>query len=315
MRFSQVGALPTRLGIYSEELQADAHAPNGQQEEISAKVALAAQGRRGYIARVPAPRNPFPGMNPFFQADWDDVHINLLTSIQSAISEELPSDLMVRAEERVQVAEVEKAYRVDVAIVEPWENGFPPVWRPEDQSARSTTVTEPLIIHVEPEKERWLEIRDVRGRVITVIEVLSPTNKSAGGAQTYRQKQRELLASGVNLVEIDLIRGGQHVVAVPLERLPSDAVAGYLICVARQLGGDPGRREVYPCPLRQPLPTIRVPLRAGDPDAPLALQRLIDECYRIGRYWLSDYTRELEPPLSAEDAAWVQERLQAAGLR
>ena len=264
---------------------------------------------------MPVPNNPFPGLNPFFQADWDDVHINLLTSIQRAISEELPPDLVPRAEERVQVAEVEKEYRADAAIVESWESGFPPVWRPEDPSARSTTVTEPLIIHLEPEKERWLEVRDVRGRVITVIEVLSPTNKSAGGWQTYRQKQQDLLASGVNLVEIDFIRGGQHVLAVPLERLKAEAAAGQLICVARQMAGDPGRREVYPCPLREPLPTIRVPLRAGDPDAPLALQPLIDECYRIGRYWLSDYTRELEPPLSAEDTAWVQERLHAAGLR
>lgn len=85
--------------------------------------------------------------------------------------------------------------------------------------------------------------------------------------------------------------------------------------MARNQGGYQGRREVYPCPLSEPLPTIRVPLRAGDPDAPLALQPLIDECYRLGSYWLSDYTRELDPPLSAEDAAWVQERLKAAGFR
>jgi hypothetical protein len=62
------------------------------------------------------------------------------------------------------------------------------------------------------------------------------------------------------------------------------------------------------------LPTIRVPLRANDPDVPLALQPLIDQCYRSGRYWLTDFRRPLDPPLPPEDAAWVEERLRAAGL-
>jgi hypothetical protein len=267
-----------------------------------------------YIGGMPAPRNPFPGLNPFFQLDWDDIHHKLLTYIADALSEELPPDLMVRAEERVQVADIKKEYRPDVAVVESWQRGFPPVWMPEDAAAPTVIVTEPMVYYVEPEKERWLEIRDPRGRVITVIEVLSPTNKSDGGARVYRQKQSDLLVSGTNLVEIDFIRGGQHVLAIPLERLERQSSVTQWICVARHQGGYPGRREVYPCPLRQPLPTIRVPLRAGDPDAPLALQPLIDECYRLGRYWLSDYRPPLDPPLAADDATWVKDRLKAAGL-
>jgi hypothetical protein len=254
-------------------------------------------------------------MNPFFQEDWSHIHLKLLAYIDDALSEELPPDLVVRTEERVQVADSAKGYRADVSVAELWQQGFPPVWSPEDASALSTTVTEPLVYFVEPEPDRWLEIRDVRGRVITVIEVISPTNKNDDGRSAYRQKQRDLLAGGVNLVEIDLIRGGQHVLAIPLDRLERRTPSTHWICVARTQAGYQGRREVYPCPLREPLPTIRVPLRSGDPDAPLALQPLIDECYRVGRYWLSDYTRELEPPLPAEDTAWVQERLKAAGLR
>lgn len=254
-------------------------------------------------------------MNPFFQEDWSDIHLRLLAFIGNALADELPPDLMVRTEERVQVADNEKAYRADVSVAEPWQEGFPPVWSPEAPSALSATVAEPLVYFVEPEPDRWLEIRDVRGKVITVIEVISPTNKNNDGSSAYRQKQRDLLAGGVNLVEIDLIRGGQHVLAIPLDRLERRASSTHWICVARTQRGYHGRREVYPCPLREPLPTIRVPLRSGDPDAPLALQPLVDECYRVGRYWLSDYKRELEPPLPAEDAAWVEERLKAAGLR
>lgn len=152
---------------------------------------------------MPTPPNPFPGLNPFFQADWIDVHPTLLTLIRSALREELPSDLMLRVEERVEVADTGKEYRADISVVEPWQRGFPPLWRPDDESSAIVTVTEPMVYFLEPERERWLEIRDARGRVITVIQLISPTNKSDGGWREYRQKQADLLAGGVNLVEID----------------------------------------------------------------------------------------------------------------
>jgi hypothetical protein len=117
----------------------------------------------------------------------------------------------------------------------------------------------------------------------------------------------------VSLVEIDLIRGGQRVVAVDLEKVKQPMEFFHVVCVARQWP-QMMRREVYPCPLREPLPTIRVPLRANDPDVPLALHPLIDQSYRSGRYWLTDFRRPLDPPLPPEDAAWVEERLRAAGL-
>ena len=66
--------------------------------------------------------------------------------------------------------------------------------------------------------------------------------------------------------------------------------------------------------MREPLPTIRVPLRVGDPDAPLAFQPIIDDCYGTGRNWLADYRRPLDPPIADEDSTWVNERLRAAGL-
>ena len=68
---------------------------------------------------------------------------------------------------------------------------------------------------------------------------------------------------------------------------------------------------MYLCPLRQALPTIRVPLRLGEPDVPLVLQPLADRCYRTGRYWLSSPSaKTLQPPLTdAGEAAWVEERL------
>jgi hypothetical protein len=71
-----------------------------------------------------------------------------------------------------------------------------------------------MIIFAEPPTERWLEIRGVHGDLITVLEVLRPSNKRDEGWKEYREKQRAYLASGVRFVEIDLSGGGLHAVAI-----------------------------------------------------------------------------------------------------
>ena len=57
-------------------------------------------------------------------------------------------------------------------------------------------------------REPFVEVIHGDGEVVTVIEVLSLANKLPGdGHEKYRQKQEELRAGGVSLVEIDLLRG------------------------------------------------------------------------------------------------------------
>ena len=167
-----------------------------------------------------------------------------------------------------------------------------------------------MIFNAEKIPARWVEIHDARGGLVTVLEVLSPANKTEAGWWPYHRRQEHFLAAGVNLVEIDLVRGGIHVVSIARERLSFPAGTCHVVCVARSFGQASPRLEVYLCPLREPLPTIRVPLRRGDPDVALALQTLIDRCYRTGRYWLSDHTRPLQPPAADEsESAWIEERL------
>ena len=121
------------------------------------------------------------------------------------------------------------------------------------------------------------------GQVVTAIEFLSPANKvSSRGQVRYVHKQRDFLNAGVNLVEIDLIRAGNYVLALPEDRLPAVCRTPYMVCVRRATKQD--QVEIYPMPLRQPLPNIRVPLRPTDEDVVLRLQELIDDCYRDGRY-------------------------------
>lgn len=158
-----------------------------------------------------------------------------------------------------------------------------------------------------------MEVRDTRGRLITVIEVLSPTNKSGDGRRAYRRRQRAYLALGVNLVEIDLLRKGSPVVSLPSSELSYRAQAPYMVCIFRSTR--PEARELDPLPLRERLPGIRVPLRASDTDVVLELQPLIDQGHESGGYWTLDYRRDPEPPLSAEDAKWLDELLRSQGLR
>ena len=83
----------------------------------------------------------------------------------------------------------------------------------------------------------------------------------------------------------------------------------------RLSGREPAEREVYPIPLRERLPAIRVPLRPTDADVVLDLQPLIDQCHERGRYHLLDYRLDPDPPFAPEDAAWVDEILRHHHLR
>ena len=261
-----------------------------------------------------APENPFPGMNPFLELRWSDAHTRLIGYISDALAEELPADLSIRAEERIAVGSLDRenrdrGYRADVAVRENWKDEFPPLWQPQGKGESAILVAEPEIVASVPPTERWLEIRDLDGRLVTALELLSPYNKSESGRDDYRRKQRDYILGRVSLVEIDLLRGGSHTVAVdPGELRPQPGIHS-IICVTRVQDGI--RHEVYRCPFRERLPAFRVPLRISDPDVPLDLQPLIDRCYRTGRYWQISDPARLFPALPEPEHRWVAERVAA----
>jgi hypothetical protein len=176
---------------------------------------------------------------------------------------------------------------------------------------------EPILLHsVDVDiKETFIEVYDSKGRrLITSIEFVSPTNKSdAEGRELYLRKQRELTDAGVNLVEVDLLRRGPHVVRVPKPLVESVRPWDYIVSVWRPNQTD---YEVYPISLRSRLPRIRLPLRADDTDAVLDLQAAFDQAYDAGPFPAqADYGVDATPPLSANDAQWADELLQQHGLR
>jgi hypothetical protein len=263
-------------------------------------------------------KSPFPGMDPYLEEHWRDVHHRFLTYACDDLQQYLPSDLRARLEERVFVepdTQDGRGIYPDVRVVERPGRGALPGGTAE---MSAVAVAEPLIIHGEdePATEGYIEIIDVGSghRVVTVIELFSVSNKFAGeGQEKYLQKQREYRRAGVSLIEIDLLRAGKRVVAVPRRLVPASHRTTYQVCVMR--GWRPGYFEVYRVPLREPLPTIHVPLRQTDRDPPLNLQALIERCYHNGRYDDINYRAEPDPPLAPDDAAWAHAMLTSQGLR
>jgi Protein of unknown function (DUF4058) len=261
--------------------------------------------------------SPFPGMDPWLEADWGDVHTSLVTYARNALQPQLPEGLKARVEEYVAVETEDDAphgYYPDVRVIERPDAPFA-----AEEPAGGVALADPLVVPaVETESRtlrRLLIVDRISGnRVVTVIEILSPANKcSEAGRRAYRQKQQELLEARANLVEIDLIRDGGFVLAVRRGSLPPAYRGPYRICVRRAT--TPDLAEVYRASFRSPLPRIRIPLRESDADVGLDLQAMIERAYTDGGYDDLDYARDPVPPLNEQDAKPVDELLRRASRR
>jgi len=263
--------------------------------------------------------SPFPGMDPYLEVHWGDVHTRLTTYASDQLAGKLPRDLVVRIQEYVNV-EIEAAAEPrligpDVRVIERTAD-FGVSTAVAELPAVAAIDADPLIVPLPQEEPILHEIqiidRRAGNRVITVIEFLSVANHRSGQS-AYLQKQRQLIEGGVNLVEIDLIRGGAWIIAAPFESVRESHRGPYRICVVPSQGLR--QAELYRASYRFPLPEIRIPLRRGDLAVRLELQPLVEQAYRNGGYDDIDYQGEPVPPLSAEDQTWAEELLRNAGKR
>ena len=151
------------------------------------------------------------------------------------------------------------------------------------------------------------------GEVVTLIEVLSPTNKIGRGRDQYFEKQDKILGTPVNLVEIDLLSRPTATYARFFE-LHSPHDWRYNICISR-----PQRRtsvEVYAIPLRDRLPRCKVPLLPEDNDAVVDLNSVLARCYEVGAYHLLlDYSKPPPVSLSKAEEEWLEALLVEKGMR
>ena len=268
-------------------------------------------------------KSPFPGMDPYLELRWGDVHSSLVTLITEAIQPLLPSDLRARGEERILLEDTQEKwkahsaaiYRPDVAIIDLGRASSP---NPAPSSG-ATATAEPIRIHYQrdPEIDRFVHIIDIRNdnRIVTSVEILSASNKRPGPMnKDYREKLTDYERAQINIVEIDLLRTpSRDHLAVTDADIPPQRRGAYLVCVydVRQ----PDDWLAYPISLRTAIPAIPIPLRAKDAPVTLSLQPLIERAYTIGGHDDIDYRKDPVPPLSPEDAAWADGLLREARRR
>lgn len=255
--------------------------------------------------------SPFPGRDPYLEDPnrWPDLHQRLITYSADALQPVIRPRYNARIGERLYVTRPPRSIYPDVSLIE------------RGQRLRETAVIDhvdaPVLIEMSSHavREPFIEIVDLThdGRVVTIVEVLSPANKTTGdGREAYRRKQDEVLASQANLIEIDLLREGLHTIFVPHELLILNLAEAwqYLVAISRVTARH--QAAVYPISLRKRLPRIAVPLAQPDPDVALDLQAVFARCYDNGAYAdVIDYTRPPKVALSAEDAAWAESLLSA----
>jgi hypothetical protein len=251
---------------------------------------------------------PFPGMNPYLeQADvWDDFHQSFLTEMRNRIAAQAGRKYIVKLEAKVYLHEVgsdERAFlgRGDIGLSHAG---------PEDEGGAVVDVIEaPILVsipEVDQERSSYIEIRDWERRtLVTVIEMLSPTNKYSGpDREAFLAKRQNFIHSPVNYVELDLMRGGP--------RMPIKEMTACDYCYFVHRAVDRLVAGFWPLPLREPLPTIPVPLRRPDADLALDVQALIHTVYDAAHYENYVYSGRPEPPLAPADAEWARQLIPAA---
>jgi hypothetical protein len=262
---------------------------------------------------------PFPGMDPYLENPvlWTGVHQGLITGLRNILNRLLPAGYVADMGERIYLMQPDRSIYPDVVIFEQPVSSP----RPVNTGTPGAAVADPPLILVDEPievREVYIEILPVgeETRVVTVIEVLSQVNKARGseGNALYRAKQQALLHSQVNLIEIDLLRRGEHTVAATREALLRHRRWDYLVCQHRS--GDRDRYSTWPRTVRDRLPCISVPLEGELPDVIVDLQEVFDRNYDDAAYGRRvDYTRDPVPALDTADAAWADALLKAAGRR
>jgi hypothetical protein len=268
-------------------------------------------------------------MDPYLERHWGDVHQAVITYIRDWIQVRLPANLRARMQERVYIElpdERRGDYYPDVRVIERQSvssssGAATAIAAPStspDAINGDLVSAEPLVIHLdsEPVTESYIELVDVKSghRIVTTIEMLSPTNKRPGeGQQLFLQKRADMKKAGVNIVEIDLLRGGERQVLLAAVLVPPSRRTDYQVSVWR--ASRSRQVEIYQAAMRERLPVVPIPLRATDRDVLVDLQAIIDQCYRNGGYDDIDYLGEPEPAFSAADRNWAEQLLREQGRR
>ena len=225
--------------------------------------------------------SPFPGMDPYLEEDtlWPAFHHHLVMGLYQLLLPALADRYRARVSQR--------HYATEQVL-------FTSIQRDE---------------HL----EEYIEIRQRSdGRLVTLLDIASPTNKTTErGRRVYLDKREEAKRLHANLVEIDLVLQGQPLLEYSRDGLPD---WDYAVTVSR--ARQPERYEIYTATLQKKLPRFRLPLAADDRDHVLDLPIAFTKCYDVGDFATQiDYERDPAVSLNDEDKKWLDEILKQQKLR
>jgi hypothetical protein len=156
----------------------------------------------------------FPGMNPYLEGSlWTTVHTTLAVEIVRRLNPQLLPRYVALSSRRF-VMEIPEDLEIAVETIDP-DVAVVKSPLPQEERGGVGTIEAPLRLATltrTPAPHITVEIRDIENRrVVTVIEVLSPTNKRGEGYDEYTEKRDRTLRRSAHLIEIDLLRKGQRV--------------------------------------------------------------------------------------------------------
>ena len=193
--------------------------------------------------------SPFPGMDPFLEHPklWPDFQHHLVAGLYQLL---LPG-LVDRYRARV----VGRQYATETPL-------FTSVLR-------------------ETHSEGVIEIRArTDGRLVTLVEVVSPANRTtAGGRAAYLAHRAAAARDRAGCVEIDLVTQGKPTLDFNRDGLPEH---DYTVTVTR--GTSPDRYEIYTATAAKRLPKFKLPLAADDRDTVIDLQVACARAYELGNF-------------------------------
>lgn len=253
--------------------------------------------------------SPFPGVDPYLEAFgfWESFHSMFGASLTELLNEGLPPSYVAQSQKRVRLLRPKdrSSERIpDVFVAR--ERGRPPRLAPEPEPA--VALLEPTTVPLPDQQievvDRWVEVLSVPDLdLVTSIEILSPTNKAGPGRREYLKRRRDLTWGPIHLVELDLLISGRR---MPMAR---DLPEGDALAIVARTDRRPDA-DVYAWTLRQPLPTIPVPLLHPDPDAMLDLGRAYTLAYDRGGFpRIIEYRRRLPRSLNLgpDERDWAEQ--------
>ena len=258
--------------------------------------------------------SPFPGMDPYLESElWTSFHSSLATAIAVQLAPQLEPRYFALPVERF-IFDVPDDVAIETSDIYPDVGTVAASNSTSDARTATVALVDPPLrldtIMSSAVPHANVEVRDVRNRrLITAIEILSPTNKRGKGRRQYLSKRQNILSSSVHLMEIDLVRVGSR---VPMQQpLPSTP---YFVLLSRKQTRP--TMDVWPIGFQQALPTIPVPLRRGDADVFLDLQMAVTQVYEQHRFNLAiDYSKPPDVRLPPDVETWADQLLRVAKLR